>query len=106
MTIYMAALGHDLDFAAKLKRGVRGNPWAWYAAAGILGLLLSKIPPLRRTVVVKGPRRRSEAPREAGKAAIVLSVLKFVLDFAKPALVRWLKDRYLGRRAASPATPV
>ena len=106
MTAYVTALGHDLDFGAKLKRGVQRNPWAWYAAAGILGLLLSKIPPLRRTVVVKGPRRKSDAPKEAGKAAIVVSLLKFALDFAKPALVRWLRDRYLGKRAGSPAAPV
>jgi hypothetical protein len=103
MTGYVTALRHDLDFGAKLKRGVRNNPLAWYAAAGLIGLLLSKIPPLRQKVVVKGPKLRSEAPQEAGKAAIAVTVLKFVLDFAKPALLRWLKDRFL--KTGQPRNP-
>lgn len=96
MTANVTALRHDLDFGAKLKRGVRSNPLVWYAGAGLLGLLLAKIPPFHRKVVVKGPKRRSEAPEEAGKMAMALTVLKFALDFAKPALLRWFKERYMG----------
>jgi hypothetical protein len=96
MTAYVAALRHDLDFGSKLKRGVRDNPLAWYTAAGVLGLLLSKIPPIQRKVIVKGPKLRAGASEEAGKAAITVTILKFALDFAKPALLRWFKARFLG----------
>lgn len=95
MTAYAAALRHDLDLGSKLKRGVRNHPLGWYAAAGVLGLLLSKIPPLHRRVVVKGPKLPGNAPEEAGLIALGIPVLKFALDFAKPALLRWFKDRFL-----------
>ena len=101
MRVYATALRRDLDFGAKLKRSVRDNPTTWFAGAGLLGLLLSKIPPTRRKVVVKGPKLRSDAPKEAGKAAIALTILKFALDFAKPALLRWFKQRYLGATRSS-----
>ncbi len=105
MATYVSALRNDLDFGAKLKRGVRDNPWGWYAGAGIVGLLLSRIPSKRRKkVVIKGPQMHSDVPKEAGKAAILVTVLKFALDFAKPTLMRWLRDRYLGS-GRSPRTP-
>jgi hypothetical protein len=100
---YVAAVRHDLDMGAKVKRSVRNNPLAWYAAAGLLGLLLSRIPPARRKVVVKGPKLRSDA-QQAGKAAIGVTLLKFALDFAKPALLRWFQDRFhAGARPARTA---
>ena len=104
MTVYVAALGHDLDVGAKLKHSVKNSPLAWSAAAGVIGLLLSKIPPLRSKVVVQGPKPRKEAPRQAGLAALAVTLLKFALDFAKPALLRWLKERYLGPVRPFPGT--
>ena len=101
VSVYATALRRDLDFGAKLKRSVQANPAAWFASAVLLGLLLSRIPPTRRKVVVKGPKLRSDAPKEAGKAAIALTLVKFALDSAKPALFRWLRNRYLGGSRAS-----
>lgn len=100
-TAYVAALRHDLDLGARLKQGVLNNPLAWYAAAGLLGLLLSRVPPMGRKVVVKGPRLRADATEKTGKAAMAVAIAKFAIDFAKPALLRWLKNRLL-KPAASP----
>lgn len=98
MTGYVEALRHDLDFGARLKSGVAGNRIAWFAGAVVIGLLLSRIPPTRRKVVVKGPAFRSNQREKAGKAAMLLTVLKFGLDFAKPALVAWTKQRFFSGR--------
>jgi hypothetical protein len=96
MSVYAKALRQDLDFGAKLKRSVRNNRVVWLVGAGLLGLLLSKIPSARRKVVVKGPKLRSDAPKEAGRAAIALTILKFALDFARPVMMQWFKNRYAG----------
>lgn len=91
MAGYVAALRHDFDFGAKLKVGVAKNPAAWFAGAAVVGLLLSKIPPSPRKVVVKGPALRGSQAEQGGKAALLLTLLKFSLDFAKPALIAWTK---------------
>jgi hypothetical protein len=101
LTTYVGALRQDVDFGAKLKRAVQNNPFAWYAAAAMLGLLLSRIPPVARRRVVAVKKSRRDSPGEAGYAAVALTALKFALDFAKPALLRWFKDRYLGTRLSS-----
>ena len=94
---YSTALRHDFDFGAKLKRNFRVHPAAWIGGAALLGLLLSKLLPARRKVVIHGPAMGSQPAANAGKAAIALTALKFALDFAKPALLRWLTDRYVSR---------
>lgn len=90
---YVSALRHDLDVGSRLKSGVSSNPIAWFGGAAVVGLLLSKIPPARRKVVVKGPAIRNDSAEKAGKAAFLLTALKFALDFAKPALISWAKQR-------------
>jgi len=97
LTGYTAALRHDMDFGANLKRRVRGNPTAWFGGAALFGLLLSRIPPLRRKPVVRGPIFARGQAEQAGKVAFGLTILKFVLDFARPTLLRWVKERYLNR---------
>lgn len=99
MTGYVGALRHDLDIGARLKTGVTKNPVAWFAGAVVVGLILSRIPSKRRKVVVKGPSFRNKDVENAGKAATALAVLKFGLDFAKPALVAWAKRRYFSGKA-------
>jgi len=97
LTGYSTALRHDLDFGANLKRSLRVNPTAWFGGAALCGLLLSRLPPLRRKAVAKGPifdRRQTE---QAGKAAFALTALKIAFDFAKPAIFRWFQERYLHR---------
>lgn len=97
LTGYTAALRHDFDFGAKLKRSFRAYPAVWLGGAALLGLLLSRLGSARRKLVARGPAIRPETAAKAGKAAFALTALKFGLDFAKPALLRWVKDRYLSR---------
>ena len=97
---YTTALRHDLDFSAKLKRGVRMHPAVWFGGAALFGLLLSRISPTRRKPSAPTSFFRSQKTAQAGKAAFALTALKFGLDFAKPVLLRWLKDRYLGGNAS------
>lgn len=101
LTGYTTALRHDFDFGAKLKRSIRAYPAVWFGGAALLGLLLSRLGSARGKVVTRGPAIRPETAAKAGKAAIALTVLKFGLDFAKPALLRWVTDRYLSRSHTS-----
>ena len=93
---YTAALRHDLDLGANLKRAFRAHPAIWFGGAAVLGLILSRAIPRREKVVRKRPVFHSKETAAAGKAAFGLTALKFGLDFAKPVLLRWFKERYLG----------
>ena len=99
MTGYAAAIRRDLDVGARLKTSVARNSAAWYAGAAVLGLLLSKIPPMRRKLVVETPVFLPSQTRKAGKIAVLLGILKFAADFVKPALLFWSKRRFLSERS-------
>lgn len=105
MSGYVAALQRDLDLGARLKTGVAYNPLAWFAGAAVVGLLLSKIPPMRGKVVVKGPAIRNNQAQKAGHAAILLTILKFGFDVAKPAIILWAKRRFFSARARATPSP-
>ena len=90
---YGQAIRHDLDLGSRVKRGVRSHPAAWFGGAALLGLLLSKIPRGRRKVLVKGQSFRQQDIRRSGTAALALTALKFALNFAKPALLKWVNGR-------------
>ena len=96
LTGYTTALRDDVALGAKIKRSFHANRTAWLGGAAVLGLLLSRLPGSRRKVAIHAPAA------EAGKAAFALTALKFGLDFAKPALLRWFKDRWLSRSGARP----
>ena len=102
---YSTALRHDLNVGARLKGGVARNPVAWFGAAAVVGLLLSKIPSPRRKTVIKMPASGKKQAGTAGKAAFALGALKLGLDFAKPAIMSWiskqLHDRMGSRRAGA-----
>ncbi len=99
---YGQALARDLDVGARVKRGVRTHPAGWFGGAALLGLLLSKLPPLRRKVVVTPSLFRREPARGAGKAALIVTLAKLALDLAKPALTAWIKRRLFSGETAAP----
>ena len=101
---YMTALRHDLSVGARLKSGVARNPLAWFGAAAVIGLVLSRISLPGRKVVIKGPAIRNDQAAKAGKAAFVLTALKFGLDFAKPMIMTWIKNQMLNRKASRSAS--
>lgn len=90
---YGQALTRDLDFAARVRHGVRAHPAGWFGGAALLGLLLSKLPPLRRKVELKTAIFHRNQAKEAGKAAFAVTLIKFALDLGKPVLAAWLKRK-------------
>lgn len=86
------ALTRDLDVGAKVKHAVRTHPAGWFGGATLLGLLLSKLP-ARSKVAIKAPAFRRDPTREAGKAAFLLTLLKFAFDLVRPVLTIWVKSR-------------
>ena len=94
---HAAALRHDLNLGARLQASVGAKPRTWFVASAIPGYFLSRVAPTRRKVVVKEPALRDGQVGKAGKAAMLSTVLKMVLDFAKPALFAWATQRYHSR---------
>lgn len=93
ITEHSTAIGRNLDVGARLKTSVTSNPYAWYAGAAVVGLLLSKFLPIRRKVVVSPDVTFSGQVAKTGKLAMVFGVLKFAANFAKPAFLFWSKWR-------------
>ena len=97
---YVMALRHDLNVGERLKSGFARNRVAWFGAAGVIGLLLSKLLSSRRKVIVKGPATWSYQAEKAGKAAFALTALKFGLAIAKPAIMGLVTKKILNRPAS------
>jgi hypothetical protein len=87
----VSGLKEDLSIGKRFRRSVRENPIAWYGGAAVLGLLLAKIPPMGKKVVVPKPIFAKE--QKAGKAAVILGALKIFLDLGRPFITNWLKER-------------
>jgi len=64
----------------------------WLGSAAVVGLLVALL--LRRTKKVETVRvnvkKREPVVEEAGKAGLVLGVLKIAFDLARPALTKWV----------------
>jgi hypothetical protein len=89
-------LKEDLSVGKRFRRSVRENRFAWIGGAAVLGLLLAKLPPMGRKVVVPQPIF-ARPPQKAGKAALLLGAIKIALDLGRPMIMSWLKDRALHR---------
>ncbi|MEO8351828.1 MAG: hypothetical protein ABI680_08850 [Chthoniobacteraceae bacterium] len=102
----LAGLRSDLAVGKKVRATVNRNRLAWFSGAAIFGLLLSKIPARRSKLQVKTSPLITKKQESAGKAALLIAGLKFVLDLAKPSLMKWaralLADRIRGRRDPFP----
>lgn len=97
------ALHEDLQIGEKLKENIENNRGAWLSGAVLAGLVISKIPPRTKKVVVtpgKGAKVEKEI-EQAGKVGLFLSALRMVFNFVQPFLVKWITRR-LQARAASP----
>jgi len=101
-------LREDFAIGRKLKRQLRRNPVPWFAGAAVLGLLLSKLPLRRKKVVIQKPKFGSMKPEDAGKAGVAVALLNFAFQLAKPALLRFIRERFTssfsttGKRATRP----
>ena len=75
-------LKEDLSVGKRFRRSVRENPFVWYAGAAVLGLLLAKLPPMGRKVVVTQPIFAKQ--QKAGKTAVLVGAIKIALDLGRP----------------------
>ena len=85
-------LRHDLDFPARAKRSFSIHPAPWIGGATFLGLLFGKQRPRTKKIEVTR-KTKSESLEKAGKAGLLLGILKIVLDFVRPALTAWVTKR-------------
>jgi hypothetical protein len=94
MSDNVLALRRDLDFPARAKKAFKSNPWAWVGGAALAGVIIARIAPGRPKKKVVIARKSAEpALEKAGKAGLILGVLKIVLDFARPAVTAWVRKR-------------
>jgi len=80
----------------KLRASFKRQRLGWLAAAGLVGLVLAKLPPRTKKVPMRGgksTKKDREQLANAGKAGLTLGVLKLVLDLTKPILIAWATKR-------------
>lgn len=86
------ALRSDLDFSSRLKKTIAKNPAVWVGAATLVGLLFARLPGRRKKVM--GKRETANAKvASAGKAGLLLGLLKIAFDLSRPVLTKWVSGR-------------
>ena len=88
----VVALRHDLDFPTRAKAAFKRGPLPWLGGAAVVGLILSRLPGRKKTVVVPSRKgSQAEAAVEtAGKYGLLLGALKVAFNLARPALTAWV----------------
>jgi hypothetical protein len=71
---------HKLDVPTRAKESFQENKPAWIGGAALVGLLLSKIPARKKTVLVE----RGLGLAAGGKLAMLWGAAKFAATLAKP----------------------
>ncbi len=85
-------LHRALDFPQRAKDAIVKNPVAWAGGAGVVGLLLSKLP-ARRKLTRPTSDAATATVTAAGKTGLILGALKIAFDLSRPALTRWASQR-------------
>lgn len=89
LSYHGAMLAERANVPRRLKQSVQRKPYAWVAAASVLGLAIAAIRP-RKRVEVRTVFSKKEKP---GKAAVIFGAAKVALDVFKPALTAFLKKK-------------
>jgi len=84
-----ASVGESLDFKARISKSIARNAVAWIGGAVLLGFILSRLP-ARKAKVRPRESAGSDQAETAAKAGLLVAVLKFAFDAARPALLKVL----------------
>ncbi len=98
LTRHAHGMRHAMDFGARFRAHFQRNGMAWMAAAVLLGLLVTRIPGRKKTVVVTKPWRKAEptAETQAVKAGLLITGLKLAFDVLRPVLMKYVTRRLMG----------
>jgi hypothetical protein len=100
-TAHRRALAEDLQVGERVKENIANNRVGWLGGAILTGLLISKVPPRTKKVVVD--RRSAAIPDKqlarVGKGGFLLAIIKLLVDITKPIIMAWATKR-LGQAVA------
>ncbi len=91
LSAHAEGAGAHLHPGEKIQAGFVRHRFAWMGAAGLLGLILSKVggSPKKIEVSKKGEKQVAKA----GAAGLMLGLLKIAFDLFRPMLTRWATQR-------------
>ncbi len=90
------SLGRDVQVSGKIKETIARHRVSWLAGGVLTGLVISKLPPRTKKVVVdrKGKPQQMNAELAAtGKAGLALGAVKLLIDVTKPVILAWATKR-------------
>ena len=96
-------LKEDLSVGRRFRRSVQRKPFAWYAGAAVVGLVLALIPRMGKKIIVT--RTVPTDKKSAGLLAAVLTAGKLILDLGKPQLLEWIRGQAAKRRQVPRSAP-
>ena len=91
MANHTQGLRGGVDVGGRVHSGFERHRGAWLSGAALLGLILGKVPPRTKKVPMNAANRAQFA--KAGKAGFFLTIVKLVIDFAKPLMIAWATKR-------------
>jgi hypothetical protein len=91
LSVHSAGVNAHFNPGAKIQAGFVRHRFAWMGAAGLFGLVLSKLGtgPKMITVNKKGEKQAAKA----GMAGLFLGILKIGFDLFRPMLTKWATKR-------------
>ena len=98
------ALTEDLHVGDHVRENIANNRAAWLSGAVITGLVVSKIPPRTKQVVLhRGGDKTGQAVEKVGLVGVAFGVVKMVFSFFRPMLMRWFTARLTERGYLGPS---
>lgn len=94
-TAHRRALADDLQVGEKFKENIARHRTGWLGGAILTGLLISKVPPRTKQVVVdrRGKAASGEPLAKAGKFGFFMAIIRLLVDVTKPILLAWATKR-------------
>lgn len=93
LSVSMRGVGNDLNVVRHVETSFQRHRLAWFAGAGGLGFLLTRLRAGRPKVAVPRITRKDDTKKEVVKAGLLVTVVKLVFDLVRPALTKWLTRR-------------
>lgn len=91
LSAHSQGAGAHFNPGAKIQAGFVRHRFAWMGAAGLLGLVLSKIGSGPKPITVS--KKGEKVAAKAGAAGLLLGLLKIAFDLFRPTLTKWATAR-------------
>ncbi len=94
----LSGLRYELDFPLKIRKSVQRNTAIWVGGAVLSGAFFSMLPARTKKVTVHAKSKSKGEEQKKGilGAGLTLGMLRFAATLAKPAVTRFIAQKFAG----------